>query len=252
MVILTDFPGVEVVKEVPGPLPDLPEKIWDKILHYATRAENWEIDDNSNLFQPSRPSMNRTRRAILLVDKKFNVRIWSYSSNVSCLTFYVSSQRLGLRHMYSIPHLARNNNVDRFINVIEEHHNLARLVRDLYLPEDVTFQKRKHVLAPLTSLERVTRHFLVLPDIAPFVRSGESVPLQDASQWLAEGTIDSTLFKPFTNLRSLTLFDQYGAIVDAISRDCFPKLEVLDLWGWDLVDKFTSAEYVRTVLPCIR
>ncbi|RPD75643.1 hypothetical protein L226DRAFT_462001 [Lentinus tigrinus ALCF2SS1-7] len=223
MVKLTDFPEADVFKKDPGPLPDLPDKVWDRIFDYATRGDDREVDEDL----PIRivPSPNRTRRAVLLVNRKFN--------------------RLGLRHMYSIPHLAQDTNVDQFTAVIEGNHELARLVRILCLPEDTVFEKRKHIFgAPLTRLERVTNEFIVFPDIAPFVHDGESLPLHEASQWLPEGIIDSRLFKPFVNLRSLELYDLYGAIVEDIPRDAFPKLEILNLWGWDLVDKFAPAEYV--------
>ncbi|RPD61400.1 hypothetical protein L227DRAFT_600325 [Lentinus tigrinus ALCF2SS1-6] len=225
MVKLTEFPAADVVKEHPDSLPNLPDKVWDRIFDYATHVDDREMDES--LFRLTRPSMNRTRKAILLVNKRFN--------------------RLGLRHMYSIPHLAWDTNVDRFIAVIEENHMLARLVRVLYLPEDMVFEKRKHILAPLASLERVTNHFIVVPDIAPFVHDWETLPLREASQSLEEGIIDSRLFKPFVNLRSLVLHDRYGAIVEDIPRDAFPKLESLEVWGWDLIDKFTPAE-----LPSLR
>ncbi|RDX45155.1 hypothetical protein OH76DRAFT_1444939 [Lentinus brumalis] len=220
MVKLTDFPEMEPVKENPSPLPELPDRIWDRILDYATHVDNREMDDT--LFRLSRPSMNRTRIAILLLNKRFG--------------------RLGLRHMYSIPHLAREYNVDAFITVIEDNHNLSRLVRVLYLPEAIAFDQRKYIVAPLTNLEKVSKHFLVFPDMAQFVQEGETLSLQHASQWLGEGLIDSTFFKPFASLRILALYDRYGTITEEIPRDAFPKLESLDVWGWDLIDKFTPAE----------
>ncbi|KAI0697522.1 hypothetical protein C8T65DRAFT_582614 [Cerioporus squamosus] len=220
MVKLTDFPDADVVKEDPGRLPDLPDKLWDSILDYATHVDAREMDET--LFRLSRPSMNRTRKAILLVDKRLH--------------------RLGLRHMYSIPHLAQERNVDAFIALIEHNHRLARLVRILYLPEDIMFDQRKYIVAPLTSLEQVSKQFLVFPDTAQFVRDGETLPLQQASQWLGETLIDSKSFTPFANLRNLELYDRYGAIAEDMPRDVFPKLESLDVWGWDLIDRFTPAE----------
>ncbi len=240
MVKLTDFPEMEPIKENPSPLPELPDRIWDRILDYATHVDNREMDDT--LFRLSRPSMNRTRKAILLLNKRFGVRDPYNAAQESVLISRPFSQRLGLRHMYSIPHLAREYNVDAFITVIEDNHNLSRLVRVLYLPEAIAFDQRKYIVAPLTNLEKVSKHFLVFPDMAQFVQEGETLSLQHASQWLGEGLIDSTFFKPFASLRILALYDRYGTITEEIPRDAFPKLESLDVWGWDLIDKFTPAE----------
>ncbi len=240
MVKLTDFPEVEPVKEDPGPLPDLPDKIWDRILDYATHVDNREMDET--LFRLSRPSMNRTRKSILLVNKRFNVRVPYKAILESDLTSCPLSQRLGLRHMYSIPHLAQEDSVDAFIAVIEDKHNLSHLVRVLYLPDDIAFRQRKSIVAPLPNLEQVSKHFLVFPDMANFVQEGETVILQQASQWLGEGLIDSRLFKPFAILRSLALYNWYGTITEDIPRDAFPKLESLEVWGWGLIDRFKPAE----------
>ena len=79
MVKLTDFPGIEL-QEALGPLPELPDKIWDYILDLATRATPHKPVHRFEF--PTSPA-NATRKAILRVNKQFNVRVESRLHSVT-------------------------------------------------------------------------------------------------------------------------------------------------------------------------
>ncbi|EJF55748.1 hypothetical protein DICSQDRAFT_130475 [Dichomitus squalens LYAD-421 SS1] len=111
MVKLTEFLAVEVTIENPPSLPELPDKLWDKILGYATHVHDPEfLDVDEETFHRSCnwPSVASTRKAVLVLSKRLH--------------------RLGLRHMYSIPHLKSENAVETFITRVEASDELARLV----------------------------------------------------------------------------------------------------------------------------
>lgn len=74
MVSIMDFP-INVIKENPGLLPDLPDKIWEHILRLATEDCVYNLKGlkrEDQLWAMIEPP-NRTRRNILLVSKRFHV-----------------------------------------------------------------------------------------------------------------------------------------------------------------------------------
>lgn len=74
MVPIMDSP-VNVIKENPGPLPDLLDKIWEHILGQATEecAYNLRGLGKERRLRATNEPVNRTRRNILLISKSFYV-----------------------------------------------------------------------------------------------------------------------------------------------------------------------------------
>lgn len=75
MVSMVDYP-YDVIKEDPGPLPVLSDKIWEHILMQATEECAYSargLGKEGGLRVLNKP-VNRTRKSILLVSKRFYVR----------------------------------------------------------------------------------------------------------------------------------------------------------------------------------
>ncbi|KAI9065297.1 hypothetical protein FKP32DRAFT_513468 [Trametes sanguinea] len=91
MVAIRDFPAISVLKEDPGTLPELPDRIWERILEYATHHQqpDEELSRRHPWLSRARGGLNhwQTDRRILLVCKQFH--------------------RLGLRFIYERPHFRR-------------------------------------------------------------------------------------------------------------------------------------------------
>ncbi|TBU48039.1 hypothetical protein BD309DRAFT_987589 [Dichomitus squalens] len=154
MVKLTEYPDVEVTLENPPSLPELPDKLWDKILGYATHVHDPEfLDVDEETFHRSCnwPSVASTRKAVLLLSKRFH--------------------RLGLRHMYSIPHLKSENAVETFIARVEASDELARLVHitrnvergGAFLLESMERDVGQDVIDPSLRKVRTYQHSLCRP-----------------------------------------------------------------------------------------
>ncbi|TBU22536.1 hypothetical protein BD311DRAFT_811448 [Dichomitus squalens] len=218
MVKLTEYPDVEVTLENPPSLPELPDKLWDKILGYATHVHDPEfLDVDEETFHRSCnwPSVASTRKAVLLLSKRFH--------------------RLGLRHMYSIPHLKSENAVETFIARVEASDELARLVRVFFIPRRVELKAPKRISAPLISLMRVDRRVRVFPDITRNVERGGAFLLESMEQDVGQDVIDPSVWAMFANLKNITLYGRCSALegVD-IPALALPTLEVLELWGCDV------------------
>lgn len=82
MVHILDFPAGDVIRPDPGPLPELPDKIWERILGYATHVSGHNyLQMDADLYRrASWPPINVTRRNILVVCKRFYVGISLASS----------------------------------------------------------------------------------------------------------------------------------------------------------------------------
>ncbi|KAL7277261.1 hypothetical protein ACG7TL_009114 [Trametes sanguinea] len=230
MVAIMDFPADSVLKEVPGPLPELPDKIWERILGYATHAAgfNYLLMDDELFRRNSWPPVNLTRRNILLVCKRFH--------------------RLGLQFMYSIPHFATgagDRTVEAFISKVESSRELAGFVRVLYHSN----MSRVSFAAPLTNLVRAHVQFEIFPAIAEQTPDGTTLALEWMEQILSK-PIPPSAFLKCAHLRSIIF---HGGLVNGDCPDglvgALPQLEYLSLDGVDasLLDLFTAMD-----LPSLR
>ncbi|OSC97772.1 hypothetical protein PYCCODRAFT_1461708 [Trametes coccinea BRFM310] len=230
MVAIMDFPADSVLKEVPGPLPELPDKIWERILGYATHAAgfNYLPMDDELFHRNSWPPVNLTRRNILLVCKRFH--------------------RLGLQFMYSIPHFATgadDRTVEAFISKVESSRELAGFVRVLYHSN----MSRVSFAAPLTNLVRAHVQFEIFPAIAEQTPDGTTLALEWMEQILSK-PIPPSAFLKCAHLRSIIF---HGGLVNGDCPDelvgALPQLEYLSLDGVDasLLDLFTAMD-----LPSLR
>ncbi|KAI9065303.1 hypothetical protein FKP32DRAFT_1648028 [Trametes sanguinea] len=231
MVAIMDFPANSVVREDPGPLPELPDKIWERILGFATHAAGFnylQMDDE--LFRRNAwPPVNLTRRNILLVCKKFH--------------------RLGLQFMYSIPHFASqagDRTVQAFISRITSSRDLAAYVRVLFPSEAMT---PVSFSAPLTNLVRAHMQFEVFPAMAEQTPDGSTLALEWMEQLIKEPIPPSSFLK-CVHLRFIVCHGGHanGDSTHGLS-DALPQLETLCLNGVDssLFDVFTAMS-----LPSLR
>ncbi|KAI0323822.1 hypothetical protein GY45DRAFT_1332222 [Cubamyces sp. BRFM 1775] len=213
MVPILDFPAGDVVKPDPGPLPELPDKIWERILGYATHVSghNYLRMDEELYQRASWPPINATRRSILVV----------------CKMFY----RLGLGYMYAVPHFARQGverSVDAFIDKVQSSRRLAALVRVLYAP---TLTTPRRISAPLTNLVHAPTKFHVFPECLNQLPDDAESALERMEQSLSTSeAIRTPVFLKTPKLRTVTL---YGGLLSGGGGDpvkaALPCLETLRL-----------------------
>ncbi|KAH9899239.1 hypothetical protein C8Q73DRAFT_679056 [Cubamyces lactineus] len=227
MVPILDFPPGDVVKPDPGPLPELPDKIWERILGYATHVSGHNyLRMDANLFRrASWPPINATRRNILVVCKRF--------------------YRLGLSFMYAVPHFAEQSverSVEAFINRVQSSGELASLVRVLYAP---TLSAPRRISAPLTNLVRAPREFEVFPQLVNQLPDDSQSALEWMEQSLASETITTGILSRTPKLRTMIL---HGGVPGYEGGDpvkgALPCLETLHLSdpGPGLLDIFGTME----------
>ncbi|KAI0663317.1 hypothetical protein C8Q70DRAFT_507244 [Cubamyces menziesii] len=232
MVHILDFPAGDVIRPDPGPLPELPDKIWERILGYATHVSGHNyLQMDADLFRcASWPPINVTRRNILVVCKRF--------------------YRLGLGYMYAVPHFAEQSverSVDAFINKVQSSGELASLVRVLYAP---MLSAPRRISAPLTNLVHAPKEFEVFPQLVNQLPDGTQSALEWMEQSLASEAITTSILSKTPKLRTAIL---HGGVPgyeggDPV-RDALPCLETLHLSdpGPGLLDVFGTME-----LPSLR
>ena len=81
MVHLADFPEIDAITTSTSHLPDsLPDDVWFRILGYATHITGYNylrVDpDHWEASQRLLPTVTNTRKQVLLVCKRFHVRVY--------------------------------------------------------------------------------------------------------------------------------------------------------------------------------
>ncbi|KAI9066361.1 hypothetical protein FKP32DRAFT_1664846 [Trametes sanguinea] len=223
-----DFPLLQEV-QLPGfvSLPDLPDKIWARILGYATHVHGYnylEIDD-ALVDLSKRSHVNTTRANILLVSKRFH--------------------RLGLQYLYSIPHVMSDQAAAGLIARLESSRELASYLRVLYVRDEVFLRPGLCIRAPVVNLVRVKARIQVLPQLEQHFGPGNDSPLEWAAQVLPLSVaVAPPAFLHFPNLRSLSLAGGYGDRLDEARSDALPRLVTLKLQmpGPGMYGVFSSME----------
>ncbi|OJT09970.1 hypothetical protein TRAPUB_13551 [Trametes pubescens] len=251
MVPILGFP-VNVIKENPGPLPDLPDKIWIHILGFATEgcAYNLRAFGGKDRLVPANEPINRTRRNILLVSKRFHVRA-IFSGRISKYTDGHTRQRLGLPCMYSIPHFpskSATRTITGFMARICASSELADVVHVLYCEE---LSEIVPVPVRLRNLVYASRRFRVFPTLVAQLLDNRGSSLQWMEQELTGAkSISPTVFLKLSQLQTMILHGGHtndgdmGELADAL-----PRLETL---GLSTVDAALLDVFVSIKLPSLR
>ncbi|KAI0356528.1 hypothetical protein OH77DRAFT_1423458 [Trametes cingulata] len=215
MTACIDFPLQDVIESRPTALPDLPDKLWSRILGYATHVHGYDyLEMDAELVKfSSTEKVNRTRRSILLVNKEF--------------------YRLGLRYLYAAPHFASTQAVAGFIKQIESSEGLASLVRVLYVEDALLVPSKTRISVPLVNLVRVNVRLQAILGLAGGLQSGHTVPLQWAVQVLEPSTLLTPRpFLHFPHLRYLVLHGGCGEQAEIAYIEALPQLVSLGLYDF--------------------
>ncbi|KAI0370167.1 hypothetical protein BV20DRAFT_1121415 [Pilatotrama ljubarskyi] len=209
-----EFPLNDVVRPHPAALPDLPDKLWSRILGYATHVHGYdylELDDESVKLS-AMEKVNWTRRSVLLVNRHFH--------------------RLGLRYLYSVPHFASNKAIIGFIERVNSSEDIASFVRVLYVDDKLPVPLEARISVPLVKLVRVNTRFQVLPDLDSHLGPGQTARLEWAAQVLTPSTaVAPPTFLRFPYLRHLVLHGGHGEQIQPVCSAALPQLECLSLYN---------------------
>ncbi|KAI0332477.1 hypothetical protein GY45DRAFT_1320990 [Cubamyces sp. BRFM 1775] len=191
-------------------LPDLPDKIWTRILGFATHVHGYNfLDVDGALVDLSkRCSINSTRMNVLLVNKLFH--------------------RLGLQYLYAIPHITSDQMAAGFAARVESSKQLASFVRALYVRDEIFLRAELCIRAPLVNLVRLKARIQVLLELGKHVPAGASTRLQWATQTLSPFTgVTPRVFSTFPHLQHLTLYGGRGDDLSNAYPNALPRLESL-------------------------
>ncbi|OSC98702.1 hypothetical protein PYCCODRAFT_1447286 [Trametes coccinea BRFM310] len=208
-----DFPLPQEVSWLgPVNLPDLPDKIWSRILGYATHVHGYdylEMDD-ALVDLSKRAHVNTTRVNILLVSRRF------------C--------RLGRQYLYAIPHVRSDQAAAGLVAQLESSRELASYLRVLYVRDEVFLRPGLCIRAPVVNLVRIKARIQVLPQLEQYFQPGNGSPLEWAAQVLPSSVaVAPHAFLKFANLRSLALAGGHGAKFGEACPEALPQLVTLKL-----------------------
>ncbi|CDO74555.1 hypothetical protein BN946_scf184632.g12 [Trametes cinnabarina] len=193
-------------------LPELPDKIWTRILGYATHVHGYnylEFDD-ALVDLSKRAEVNTTRTNILLVSKRFH--------------------RLGLRYLYAIPHVTSDQAAAGLVAQLESSRELAAFLRVLHVRDEVFLRPGLCLRAPLVNLVRVKARIQVLPELGQHFQSDEASPLEWAAQVLPTSiAVAPHTFSKFAHLGCLSLAGGHGERLNDASLTALPQLAVMKL-----------------------
>ncbi|KAI0722164.1 hypothetical protein C8T65DRAFT_628435 [Cerioporus squamosus] len=218
MISLAAFPEQNVIIPEPTSLPELPDKIWARILWIATHHDGYDptADDYETMaraYTADRTPLD-TGLHVLLVCKRF--------------------YRIGLEHLYSHPFLFRKN-TDRFLEHLQKNPDLYARIRVLYIDPvlyvdpyaDEPAEMFKQLSAPLVNLVRVNNGIQVFPHLLKYYVA----PPDMRKQRLAPtDMITPSMFLKLPNLRRVVLNGgRAGRLGEAPQGDLL-QLECLHLY----------------------
>ncbi|OSC98703.1 hypothetical protein PYCCODRAFT_965959 [Trametes coccinea BRFM310] len=181
MVSWADFPAVNP-RATPSNLPTLPEKLWSRIIHFATY---WHAAPGESTVH-SATRTNATRWAIVLTSSQF------YS--------------LGIHHLYGAPILVTARALEGFIQRITAPSRLSSLVCVLDVDAAIVPGQPRRLCAALTNLLRVNRGVQVFPCLLQHVPQDYDLALESMDQVISPSDLLSpSSFLQLRRLRSLTL-----------------------------------------------
>ncbi|RPD66678.1 hypothetical protein L226DRAFT_115348 [Lentinus tigrinus ALCF2SS1-7] len=237
MVPLADFPDMSVIVPEPTSLPELPDKIWARIIWIATHYDGYDPAVDS--YEMTVWANNADRRVAL------NTRLQILRV---CKRFH----RIGREHLYSHPFLFREK-TEPFLLHLQRNPDLASLVRVLHVDPgymDHHDARFKHISAPFLNLVRVNSGIQVFPGLLKYAEEGSLLPLESLEQCIASpdmrkqhlaptDMITPSMFLKLPHLRRVVLAGGRAGRLGEVVVD-LPHLECLHLYepGVDLTKLF--------------